>query len=80
MAAGQSAWRVNDAIAYDEMRERASTRASQLLQRAQQGSASLDSVINLLAQANAVDGFDRAAVDRLMAELESRGSNVASDT
>lgn len=80
MAAGQSAWRVNDAIAYDEMRDRASALASQLLQRAQQGDASLDSVISLRAQANAVDGFDRAAVDRLTAELESRGSSVASNT
>lgn len=80
MAAGQSAWRVNDAIAYDEMRDRASALASQLLQRARQGSASLDSVISLRAQANAVDGFDRAAVDQLTAELESRGSNVASNT
>lgn len=80
MAAGQSAWRVNDAIAYDEMRERASALASELLRRARQGGASLDSVISLRAQANAVDGFDRAAVDRLTAELESRGSNVASNT
>ena len=80
MAAGPSAWRVNDAIAYDEMRERASALASQLLQRAQQGVASPDSVVRLRAQANAVDGFDRAAVDRLTAELESRGSNVASST
>lgn len=80
MAAGPSAWRVNDAIAYDEMRDRAIALASQLLQRAQQGSASLDSVISLRVQANAVDGFDRAAVDRLTVELESRSSNVASST
>ena len=80
MAAGPSAWRVNDAIAYDEMRDRASSLASQLLQRAQQDSAPLDSVINLRAQANAVDGFDRAAVDRLTAELESRSSNAAGNT
>ena len=80
MAAGQSAWRVNDAIACDEMRERASVLASQLLQRAQERGASVDSLISLRAQANAVDGFDRAAVDLLTAELESRGSNVASNT
>lgn len=80
MAAGPSAWRVNDAIAYDEMRDRASALASQLLRRAQQSGASLGSVISLRAQVNAVDGFDRAAVDLLTAELESRGSNVASNT
>jgi len=80
MTAGPSAWRVNDAIAYDEMRDCASALASQLLQRAQQGGSSRDSVISLRAQVNAVDGFDRAAVDRLTAELESRGSNVASNT
>ena len=80
MGAGPSAWRVNDAIAYDEMRNRASALASQIVQQAQQGGASLDAVISLRAQSNAVDGFDRAAVDRLTAELESRGSNVASNT
>lgn len=80
MAAGQSAWRVNDAIAYDEMRDHASALASQLLQGAQPGGAALDSVISLRAQVNAIDGFDRVAVDRFTAELESRGSNAAGNT
>jgi hypothetical protein len=72
MAAGPSAWRVNNAVAYDALREQAGTLTALLLQREQTPGEARDAVIALRAKVNTIAGFDRTAVDAATAEIEGR--------
>lgn len=74
--AGISAWRVNDAVAYDAMRESATLLTSLLLRASREGALlppQADSEITQLRQAVlGVDGYDRAAVSSLAARIADR--------
>lgn len=74
MAAPGSAWRANDVVAYDGMREAASTVIASLLRRSggsePGASAHLTEAAELRDRVLQVSGFDRAAVDKMNAELQ----------
>lgn len=71
-----SPWRVNDAVAYDLMRATASELAHLLLSRTLDGGPDSDAVrrelIEVRRDAARVDGFDRRAVDAMIAQFRSR--------
>ena len=76
MPSSGSAWRANDVVAYDAMREAANTVIALLLRVAD--SAAIDdtgAVVEAAAirqQTFHVDGYDRAAVDAFRERLEDR--------
>ena len=74
--AGITAWRVNDVVAYDAMRESATTLTAMLLGATHSSSANPDTVQAEIAQLRqgvlAVDAFDRAAVAALSARISGR--------
>lgn len=74
--AGTSAWRVNDVVAYDLMRESATTLTSLLLQPTDSDSsvsdAAREEAVHLRRDVLHVDGFDRAAVTALSARIDAR--------
>lgn len=65
--AGISAWRANDVVAYEAMRESATTLSALLLR----SSADIE-VRELRDAVVGVDGYDRAAVSALAAHIRSR--------
>ena len=74
--AGISAWRVNDAVAYDLMRESATVLISSLVRLADRdasGSGQFRSeVADLRRRLVSVDAYDRAAVTVLTRAIEGR--------
>lgn len=74
MAAAGSAWRANDVVAYDGMREAANIVIASLLRRSggsePEASARLTEAAELRHRVLQVSGFDRAAVDKMSAELQ----------
>lgn len=65
--AGISAWRANDVVAYEAMRESATTLSALLLR----SSADIE-VRELRDAVVGVDGYDRAAVSALAAHIRRR--------
>lgn len=78
MAAEQSTWRVNDIVAYDLMRELANSLQARLLERVRQGDeAAQAEMLDVRRSTNAVDGYDRAAVEMYTQQLQSRDAELA---
>lgn len=75
MREARSAWRVSDAVAYDAMRTRLNEVIASLLatarSRGEVGTFVSEEIIALRRAAQAVDGFDRTAVDAFAARLEA---------
>lgn len=74
--AGITAWRVNDVVAYDRMRESASALTSLLLQSSSATTEEPSDVRAELAQLRhdllSLDGYDRVAVGDLAARIDNR--------
>lgn len=74
--AGITAWRVNDVVAYDRMRESASALTSLLLQSSSAATADCSGARTELAQLRHVllslDGYDRVAVADMAARIDNR--------
>lgn len=71
-----SAWRVNDVVAYDVMRESATTLTALLVEDANFGAARVDIVTAEIAQWRhevlTVPAYDRVAVTALAERIDSR--------
>ena len=70
----RSVWRVSDAVAYDLMRARLNEVVASLVATARSSDDGLsirEEVVDLRRTAQAVDGFDRSAVDAFAARLET---------
>lgn len=82
--AHSSAWRVNDAVAFDAMRERSQTLVSLLLDQATSESpgagAAKAELATLQRDLHKIDGFDRRAVDGLAARITERISILSTRT
>lgn len=74
--AGITAWRVNDVVAYDRMRESASALTSLLLQSSSATTEERSGARTELAQLRhdllSLDGYDRVAVGELAARIDNR--------
>lgn len=73
--AGISAWRANDVVAYDLMRESATTLMALLSQSAASGlgaERSRAEIAQLRREVLSVDGFSRDAVATLAVQIETR--------
>lgn len=74
MREARSAWRVSDAVAYDAMRTRLNEAIASLLvaarSRVDDGTFVREEVVALRRAAQAIDGFDRTAVDVFAARLD----------
>lgn len=70
--AEMSAWRVNDVVAYDRLREAATSLTAVLLSSALPGDAAQAEVIQLRRDLLAVDGFNRADIDELAGSVSER--------
>lgn len=78
MAVQQSMWRVNDIVAYDVMRELANSVQARLVEKVRQGDESARAeLIEVRRATSALDGFDRAAVDRYTQQLHLRDAELA---
>jgi hypothetical protein len=78
MAVEQSMWRVNDIVAYDLMRELANSVQARLVERVRQGDESAHTeLLEVRRTTNAVDGYDRAAVDQYAQHLQVRDAELA---
>lgn len=71
-------WRVNDIVAYDVMRELASSVQARLIDQVRDGDESARTEL-LAVRRNtlAVDGYDRSAVDVFMQHLQGRDAELA---
>lgn len=69
--AGISAWRVNDVVAYEAMRESATTLTALLLGVASSVDATAE-LAQLRSEVLGVDGYDRAAVVALATRISER--------
>ncbi len=70
--AGISAWRVNDVVAYEAMRESATMLSALLLRRSADASSADIEVRELRDAVVGVDGYDRTAVSALAAHIRGR--------
>jgi hypothetical protein len=78
MAVEQSMWRVNDIVAYDVMRELSGSLQARLVERVREGDvAAHDDLIGVRRATEAVDGYDRAAVDQYTRLLQLRDAELA---
>lgn len=78
MAVAQSTWHVNDIVAYDLMREISGSVQGHLVQRIRQGDqTALAELLAVRRSTNAVDGYDRAAVDHYAQQLRVRDGELA---
>jgi hypothetical protein len=78
MAVEQSMWRVNDIVAYDVMRELANSVQARLVERVREGDESARAEqLEVRRTTNAVDGYDRAAVERYTEQLQVREAELA---
>lgn len=79
--AGTSAWRVNDVVAYEAMREAATRLAALLLASTRHGVETSERSGAELAQLRhdvlMVDGYDRAAVAALARRIDARIGELA---
>lgn len=79
-----SAWRANDVVEYDAMRESATTLTALLLQLSNAGTAGGDEVQADIEQLRkdvlAVDGYDRESVTALAARISSRIAELSGAT
>lgn len=75
---GISVWRVNDVVAYDAMRESATTLTALLLGATYQDVAQAD-VAQLRGDVRAVDAYDRAAVAALAARINSHIADLTGE-
>lgn len=79
----QSAWHVNDVVAYDLMREAANTVQAHLIERARAGdTTAITELADVRRTTLAIDGYDRDAVDehtRLLRQRETELSSPAAD-
>ena len=82
--AGISAWRANDVVEYDAMRESATMLTAVLLKASNAGAAGGREMQADIAQLRmdvlAVDGYDRAAVAELAARISSRIAELSGAT
>ncbi len=69
---GISAWRANDVVAYEAMRESATTLSALLLRSSAKSSASDVELKTLRDAVLRVDGYDRAAVSVLSTKIRER--------
>lgn len=78
MAVEQSTWHVNDIVAYDLMREVSGSVQAHLVDRIRQGDkAARAELLEVRRTTNAVDGYDRAAVDQYTQQLRLRDVELA---
>ena len=78
MAVEQSVWHVNDVVAYDLMRELSVRVQARLVERVRQGDESARTeLLDVRRITNAVDGYDRAAVDLCTEQLRLRDAELA---
>lgn len=78
MAVEQSTWHVNDIVAYDLMREISGSLQARLVERIRQGDKSARAeLLEVRRTTNAVDGYDRAAVDQYTQQLRLRDADFA---
>jgi len=71
-------WHVNDVVAYDVMRELASSVQARLLDRVRAGDESARTdLLEVRRTTRAVDGYDRSAVDAFTQQLQSRDTELA---
>ncbi len=79
--AGTSAWRVNDVVACDAMRESAATLTALLLESAHAGSLEPDEaqveIAELRRAVLTVDAYDRAQVAELAVRISSRSLELS---
>jgi hypothetical protein len=82
MAGGQSAWRADDAVAYDRMRDAANMVIALLLRQGADGERPMGAALVEVAQvrraALEVDGFDRAAVAAERERFDARAAELMS--
>ncbi|MGU3643855.1 hypothetical protein ACLBXX_02735 [Microbacterium sp. C23T] len=82
MAGESSAWRANDVVAYDALRETANAAIALLLRLSATGAMSekesLSAAREIRQGVLGVDGFDRAGVDLHRALLDERLSELTS--
>lgn len=84
MASSNSAWRANDVVAYEAMRD-AANKAIALLLRARddagiRGADTTEEAADIRREMLEVDGYDRAAVDVFRNRLDDRIAEVSTDT
>ena len=76
MTGGRSAWRADDVVAYDAMREEANSAIALLLRlsdsRAIKADQAVSEAIDIREMMSDIDGYDRAAVDSARARLADR--------
>jgi hypothetical protein len=78
VAVEQSVWHVNDVVAYDLMREVSVSVQARLVERVRQGDESARmELLDVRRATNAVDGYDRAAVDMYAQQLQVRDAELA---
>jgi hypothetical protein len=79
--AGISAWRANDVVEYDAMRDSATLLTALLLRESNAGTASgrevQADIDQLRKDVLTVDGYDRAAVAALAARIRSRVAEMS---
>ncbi|NYE18046.1 hypothetical protein [Microbacterium immunditiarum] len=79
-----SAWRANDVVAYDAMREAANSVVALVLRRAAEGaieqSAAGTEAASIRRDVFQVDGYDRAAVDALRDCLDARAAELSGNS
>ena len=82
--AGISAWRSNDVVEYDAMRESATMLTALLVRASNSATASghevQDDIAQLRKDVLAVDGYGRAAVAELAARIRSRIAELSGAT
>ncbi|MDL9978592.1 hypothetical protein [Microbacterium candidum] len=81
MDSNHSAWRTNDVVAYDAMREAVNTAIALLMRLADEG-AMLQRIANeeaaeIRREMLLVDGYDRTAIDAARATFDARVANLA---
>ncbi|WP_243076417.1 hypothetical protein [Microbacterium sp. SS28] len=80
MIADRSAWRANDAVAYDALSDAASAAIATLFQLADEGILELTQAVREATEIRRevldVDGYDRDAVDAERESLEQRTSEL----
>lgn len=75
--AAPAAWRANDVVAYEAMRESATALIALLLRRATDGSDPLGEATKLRQDVLEVDAYDRAAVTALAARIAHRAAELS---
>lgn len=81
MADERSAWRANDIVAYDAVREAANLAIAAVLRLADEGAILHDRAVAeasvILRELLAVDAFDRPALDSLLERFRKRAAEYS---